>query len=159
MSGVFEKYGAHRPLLKLLRQWGDLCGPADLPGDLVIQVTSTLRTVGYLREAIAQTDILLRRDHGLSPEQSQILFNQRAALWLDLYELGNDSKLLARARRAAGQSWAIGPSDHCSNVYEKIKRLETASGDEARPLQQAKNKQMIDREWATWKLGRNPSRR
>jgi hypothetical protein len=66
---------------------------------------------------------------GLSPAAQGVLFSQRSALWLDLYEVRGDAAMLVRAREAANRSWANAPSGHCSAVYDRLRKLEAVDDE------------------------------
>ena len=58
---------------------------------------------------------------------SHVLFTERAALLADRYEQTRTAEFLVEARKAASRSWANGPSEHCSHVFERLKKLERES--------------------------------
>jgi hypothetical protein len=120
---MVRKYGAGRQVEMLCKLWlGN--EPSSPPGDVLIALVDALRHTGKVREALAGTDILLAPKTGITRSEAGVLFCQRAALWLDLYEHARDPELLSRARQSAARSWAIAPSEPCSSVYRRLEKLE-----------------------------------
>ena len=118
-----RKYGSARTVLKFTDAWRTrAAGP--IPADILIQHVACLRELGHVDDALIATDVVTGRGHGLAPGALSVLMTQRAALWLDRFELRGEAALLARAREAANRSWAIGPSDECGLVYQRLKMLE-----------------------------------
>jgi hypothetical protein len=118
-----RKYGSAREEARLAAAW--LEGAQDPPpGDLVIALVSSLRDSGKIMEALSHTDLVARRANGLDGEETRILLIQRGSLWLDRYELAHDPDYLDRARQCAKRSWAIAPSDACSDLYNRLRKLE-----------------------------------
>ena len=120
-----QKYDPLKLVERFCRQWiAHLDGA--IPGDILIPLVKILRDTGRTAEALGKTDILLDPQASLTSSERQILFVQRAALWMDRFEQLYDRKLLERARRSAGQAWAIAQTDACSHVYLRLKKLENA---------------------------------
>lgn len=122
---MVQKYGAGRQVEMLCKLWlGN--GPSSPPGDVLIALVDALRHTGKIREALARTDVLMESGAGLAQGEMGVLFCQRAALWLDLYDHARDPQMLSRARQSAARSWAIAPSEPCSSVYRRLEKLEGA---------------------------------
>jgi hypothetical protein len=121
-----EKYGAERVVAKLASAWVD-ADPAKVLPDVLITLLSALRHSGRSSEALARSEILRTPGLGLSPSEERVLFTERAALLADRYEQTRTPEFLAEARKAASRSWANGPSEHCSHVFERLKKLERES--------------------------------
>lgn len=120
-----EKYGQPRPLLKLLKLWAESYAEiVNVPGDILIGLAKALRHSGSTYEALRATDILQSKTSELSSSDRRILFTQRAAIWMDIYELTNEVAALQRARACAEKSWAIEGSDECNLVYKRLHKLE-----------------------------------
>lgn len=126
--GLARKYGDARTVLRFTEAWRAF-GEAQSLGDVAIQHVACLRELDRTRDALAATDILQSTDHGLPLSAQSVLFTQRAALWMDLFEIANDAALLARARQSAARSWAIRPSEECSLVYKRLAKLERSELD------------------------------
>jgi hypothetical protein len=121
---MVQKYGVGRQVEMLCKLWlGN--GPSSPPGDVLIALVDALRHTGKIGEALARTDILKEPGSGLARGETGVLFCQRAALWLDLYEHARDPGMLSRARQSAARSWAIGPSEPCGGVYRRLEKLES----------------------------------
>lgn len=121
---MVQKYGAGRQVEMLSKLWlGN--GSPSLPGDVLIALVDALRHTGKIREALARTDVLLAPHMSVTRSEASVLFCQRAALWLDIYEHARDPDLLTRARQSAARSWAIAPSEPCSGVYRRLEKLES----------------------------------
>lgn len=91
---------------------------------------ASLRELSDYQNALAGTEILRDKGHGLTSKVQSILYTQRAALWLDLFEVQQDPELLARARECAKRSWAIAQSSECHNLYQRLRRLELEQATE-----------------------------
>lgn len=118
-----EKYGAERVVAKLASAWVDT-DPAKVLPDVLITLLPALRHSGRSAEALARSEILRSPGLGLSPSEERVLFTERAALLADRYEQTRTPEFLAEARKAVNRSWANGQSEHCSHVYERLKKLE-----------------------------------
>lgn len=121
-TALARKYGSPRIVLRFTDHWRRLAG-GSVPADILIEHVACLRELGEIENALAGTEILQRRDHDLSPSAQGVLFTQRAALWLDLYELRRDPAHLDLAQQAADRSWAIGPSRECRGVHGRLRKL------------------------------------
>ncbi|WP_374293806.1 hypothetical protein [Sphingomonas sp.] len=121
-TALARKYGSPRIVLRFTDHWRRLAG-SSIPADILIEHVACLRELGEIENALAGTEILRRNDHDLAPSAQGVLFTQRAALWLDLYELRRDSTHLDQAQQAADRSWAIGPSRECRGVYGRLRKL------------------------------------
>lgn len=122
VAGLARKYGSPRHVLRFTERWRRLAGNA-VPADVLIEHVACLREIGRIDDALTATEVLRRRDHGLEPHALAVLFTQRAALWLDLFDVRGDPSLLKRARESAGRSWAIAPSEQCSAVYGRLGKI------------------------------------
>lgn len=120
-----QRYDALKLVERFCRQWIAHLD-STIPGDILIPLVKILRDTGRTAEALGKTDILLDRDSHLTTNERQILFVQRAALWMDRFEQVYDRKLLARARRSADRAWALVQSDACSFVYQRLRKLENS---------------------------------
>jgi len=83
--------------------------------------------MGACEDALAHTEILTAKANGLSRDECRILLVQRGALWLDAFDTSRDPACLERAEQCAKRSWAIGPSDECSALYNRLRRAENAA--------------------------------
>jgi hypothetical protein len=124
--GLAEKYGTERVVAKLALAWVD-ADPARMLPDVLIALLYALRHSGRSSEALARSEILRLPGLGLSPSEERVLFTERAALLADRYEQTRTAEFLVEARKAASRSWANGPSEHCSHVFERLKKLERES--------------------------------
>lgn len=116
-----RKYGSAREEIRLVDAW--LAGASDPPpGDLVIAGVGSLRDSGRITEALERTELLTRPANGLSARERQILFVQRGAILLDLHEVNAAPELLERAEQCAKRSWAIGPTEECSELYQRLRK-------------------------------------
>lgn len=122
-----EKYGEPRTVARLTSGWIDADDAGFLP-DVLIVLVSALRHSGRTPEALARTDVLAKPGRPMSESERRILFTERAAVLADRYEQTSDPSFLQEARKSANRSWAIGPSDHCSMVYQRLKSLERQAG-------------------------------
>lgn len=123
MLAIAEKYGSAKPIIKLTSAWLDAAEGHVLP-DILIRLVASLRHAGRSSEALERTEILRQPGLRMTDSQRGILFTERAALLADRYEQTRDYRFLQEARKCAARSWAIGPSEHCSRVYQRIDMLE-----------------------------------
>jgi len=120
---LVEKYGQPRTVIKLLSAWLDAAGGVCLP-DVLIVLLANLRHSGRITEGLSRTEVLLVPGLNVTDRERQVLLHQRAGLLADRFEQTAERQLLAEARRCANISWAIGPSEYCSAVYQRLEKLE-----------------------------------
>ncbi|KPH65897.1 hypothetical protein ACLIMP_16000 [Novosphingobium aerophilum] len=118
-----RKYGSAQLEAKLIAAWLEGAGDPP-PGDLVIAMVSALRETGRTTDALAHTDLLIRKANGLDHTEQCILFVQRGALWLDRFEQTREPEHIERARQCARRSWAIEPGEECSSLFNRLRKLE-----------------------------------
>jgi hypothetical protein len=130
----FDRYDLHRPYIELAKGWIRVADTLNKPWpwDALIQMVSAYRALRDYENALTCTEVAIERGSGerIPPGQLSILCNQRAATCLDLYERSRNVELLKDGRACANRSWAIEPSEACSNVYERLKRFENEQMDE-----------------------------
>ena len=129
-----DRYDLHRAYIEVANGWmrSAVMLNKPLPWDALIQMVSAYRALREYRSALTCTDVAVERGSGerVPPGQLAILCTQRAAICLDLYERSRSPDQLKEARACASRSWAIEPSEACSNVYERLKRSENEHMDE-----------------------------
>ena len=89
-------------------------------------ITYIFRHTGYLLKAISASNVieLPKGKVDCSPEMIAIIATIRAAVYLDIFELHYDPKLLKMARLANNKSFAITQSEEASSVYKRIDKFE-----------------------------------
>lgn len=153
---IVQKYGPDRCVRKLLEDWvANIPREQPVPGDMIIQLTAVLRGLGELDKALQWTDALNSPFARFTKGEKCVLLNQRASLWLDLYEIRGDAKLLRRARECAKKSWAIQPSNECGNVYERLKRIEADQDADLTRVQNRERAKQAEAVEAKWLNGRD----
>ncbi len=151
IMALVEKYGSERTVLKFINSCIALTpGDQPIPGDVTIALVSVLRRLGDFDGALEATNTLLSHANGLSRAEQRILFTQRAAVWLDHYDLRPDRDVLKKARACADKSWAMGPSTECSLVYQRLKKLEADRADQQSAVETSKRKRSVAEAEAAW---------
>jgi hypothetical protein len=143
ITELLFRYELHDPFIQLAEAWLGMAHDAGekVLGDVLIQVVDAYRKKGDGEAVLYWTSSvdLPRNLAPLPPTQMSILNVQRGATLLDLYDRDGDPAKLKAARLCANRSWAIGPSEHCSALFARIKRLEDALTDE----KAAANRQLV----------------
>lgn len=134
IADVFNRYDLHRAYIKLANGWIRAADKLKKPWpwDALIQMVRAHNELHEHESALTWTEVAVERGSGkrIPPGQLAILFNQRAATYLHLYQRSRNADQLTDARACANRSWAIKPSDECFKVYERLKRFENEHMDE-----------------------------
>ena len=119
---IIERYKIFTGGIRLLRLWVDMAVSSKTSSqDIIIKLAAFLRYNGQLSAALETTDCLEKNATRFSRPQQSILWTQRAAILLDLYEANRDPRHLESADLCARKSWAIKPSEECSMVFNRLK--------------------------------------
>jgi hypothetical protein len=147
IADLLRRYDLYRPYIALATPWLDHPPVGEAyPIDVVIQLVSACRAIREFHAAMQWTDFVMLPDAAkrVSPFHLAVLFTQRAATHLDLYERDRDATRLKSARKCAARSWAIQQSDECSKVYERLKWIEEALQDERSAAERISQDKRLD---------------
>ena len=124
-AAILQRCNMHRQYIQLAQGWLAAAPLGEALVDVVIQLARSNRMSNQLDEALSQTNIVVSRgaSERLTEDQRAILFTQRAAILLDLYERDEEGSRYHEAKACADRAWALRQSEQCSNVYGRLHHI------------------------------------
>lgn len=162
ISGILHRYELYRDYIRLASSWpGALPGTGEpLLGDVLIQLAFSYRAIGDEAGAMRLTDAVVRPETAamLNRSDQAVLFTQRAALHLDLFDRDRDPMRLKSAKKCADAAWQRQQSEACSLVYKRLKKIEGELRDEVTAVSDRKREARVRAADAEWTVSRGKAR-